>query len=302
MTASPFVKVFQLIGVPAAAHLVNFVVITAAASSINCDLYLTSRMLFSLARGGYAPAAWGRVSKRGVPLVALMVSALGLAVALAIALAYPGTAYVVLFGVALFGGLFVWFMIFVTHLYFRRQLGCTGPAAAARAHDRLSVYFAPWRCRHRRDHDHDLVRRRACGPRCCGAFPGSVNGERRVLARKAEARGRRGAPYPRSGHGPHGGRARRGPASRRPLRGDGRSDACVALGFMPPAATTFPSHRAGGASGPRAVLRNDERRGTLDYELYLNTKALLSCQKDSASSATAMSCSFRSSIRPKSYG
>ena len=55
VTASPFVKVFQLIGVPAAAHVVNFVVITAAASSMNCNLYLCSRMMFSLARGGYAP-------------------------------------------------------------------------------------------------------------------------------------------------------------------------------------------------------------------------------------------------------
>jgi amino acid transporter, AAT family len=121
VTASPFVKVFQLIGIPAAAHAVNFVVITAAASSINCNLYLTARMLFSLARGGYAPAAWGRVSARGVPLVALLVSAAGLVVALGVALIYPETAYVYLFGIALFGGLFVWLMIFVTHLYFRRE-------------------------------------------------------------------------------------------------------------------------------------------------------------------------------------
>ncbi len=65
VTASPFVKVFQLIGVPAAAAIVNFVVITAAASSMNCNLYLVSRMMFSLARGGYAPASFGRVSSRG---------------------------------------------------------------------------------------------------------------------------------------------------------------------------------------------------------------------------------------------
>jgi L-asparagine transporter-like permease len=126
VTASPFVKVFQLIGIPAAAHVVNFVVITAAASSINCNLYLTSRMLFSLARGGYAPAACGRVSSRGVPVIALLVSAAGLAVALAISLAYPDTAYVYLFGVALFGGLFVWLMIFITHLFFRRAWDRTG--------------------------------------------------------------------------------------------------------------------------------------------------------------------------------
>ena len=121
VTASPFVNVFRLIGIPSAANLVNFVVITAAASSINCNLYLTSRMLFSLARGGFAPASWGRVSKRGVPLVALLVSAAGLVIAVAVALRYPDTAYVVLFGVALFGALFVWLMIFITHLFFRRR-------------------------------------------------------------------------------------------------------------------------------------------------------------------------------------
>ena len=121
VTASPFVRVFQLMGIPAAAHLVNFVVITAAASSMNCNLYLTSRMMFSLARGGYAPAAFGRVSVRGVPTNALLISAAGLCVALLVALLFPETAYVFLFGVSLFGGLFVWFMIFVTHLYFRPQ-------------------------------------------------------------------------------------------------------------------------------------------------------------------------------------
>jgi AAT family amino acid transporter len=133
LTASPFVKVFQLIGVPAAAHIVNFVVITAAASSMNCNLYLTSRMIFSLARGGYAPASFGRVSKHGVPVAGLLVSAAGLALALVIALAYPDSAYVYLFGISLFGGLFVWLMIFITHLYFRRKWEASGhPRPAVR--------------------------------------------------------------------------------------------------------------------------------------------------------------------------
>jgi L-asparagine transporter-like permease len=126
VTASPFVKVFQLIGVPAAAHIVNFVVITAAASSMNCNLYLVSRMIFSLSRGGYAPAILGRVSKRGTPINALLISAAGLAVATIVALRYPDSAYVYLFGVSLFGGLFVWLMIFVTHLFFRRKWEASG--------------------------------------------------------------------------------------------------------------------------------------------------------------------------------
>jgi amino acid transporter, AAT family len=126
VTASPFVKVFQLIGVPAAAHIVNFVVITAAASSVNCDLYLVSRMMFSLARGGYAPAAFGGVSSRGTPVPALLVSAASFALAILIALLYPDGAYVYLFGVSLFGGLYVWLMIFVTHLFFRPKWEAAG--------------------------------------------------------------------------------------------------------------------------------------------------------------------------------
>src|SRR5580658_9747439 len=133
VTASPFVKVFQLIGVPAAAHVVNFVVITAAASSMNCNLYMASRIMFSLACGGYAPAAFGRVSPRGVPATALLVSAAGLALALVVALLYPDGAYVYLFGISLFGGLFVWLMIFITHLYFRPKWEASGyPRPAVR--------------------------------------------------------------------------------------------------------------------------------------------------------------------------
>jgi L-asparagine transporter-like permease len=132
VTASPFVKVFQLIGVPAAAHIVNFVVITAAASSMNCNLYLVSRMMFSLARGGYAPASFGRVSRRGTPVSALLVSAAGLGLATLIALWYPDGAFVYLFGISLFGGLFAWLVIFVTHLFFRAKWEAAG-------HPRLPV-------------------------------------------------------------------------------------------------------------------------------------------------------------------
>ena len=126
VTASPFVKVFQLMGVPAAAHLVNFVVITAAASSMNCDLYLVSRMMFSLARGGYAPASFGRVSSRATPVPALLVSAAGLALAAVVALFYPDSAFVYLFGISLFGGLYAWMLIFVTHLFFRPKWDASG--------------------------------------------------------------------------------------------------------------------------------------------------------------------------------
>jgi L-asparagine transporter-like permease len=121
VSASPFVTVFRLMHVPAATHLMNFVVLTAALSSMNCDLYLSTRMMFSLSRSGFAPQVFGRVTRRGVPLPALMISTLGLVIATVIAVLYPTSAYVYLFGIALFGGLFVWVMIFVSHLFFRRE-------------------------------------------------------------------------------------------------------------------------------------------------------------------------------------
>lgn len=130
ITASPFVRVFALMGIPAAAHVVNFVVLTAALSSMNCNIYLATRMLFSLARGGYAPARLGRVSPKGTPVAALAVSGFGLLLAAGVAILYPQSAYVYLFGIALFGGLFVWFLIFLTHLAFRRQRRARGEPRA----------------------------------------------------------------------------------------------------------------------------------------------------------------------------
>jgi len=143
VTASPFVRVFQLIGIPAAAHIVNFVVITAAASSMNCNLYLVTRMMFSLARGGYAPQAWGRVSTKGVPVRALMVSAAGLGLAMLVSILYPSSAYVYLFGISLFGGLYAWLVIFVTHLFFRRSMG-TKWSSALGALSIIAILLTTW--------------------------------------------------------------------------------------------------------------------------------------------------------------
>jgi AAT family amino acid transporter len=137
--ASPFVRVFQLLHVPGATHIMNFVVLTAALSSMNCDLYLCTRMIFSLARGGYAPETLGQVTRRGTPIRALLVSTVGLAVATVVAALYPNTAFVYLLGIALFGGIFVWIMVFVTHLAFRR-------AWIRQGHDPLPVRMPayPW--------------------------------------------------------------------------------------------------------------------------------------------------------------
>jgi L-asparagine transporter-like permease len=99
---SPFVSVLRTIGVPGAAGLMNFVVLTAALSAANSSLYLVARTLFSLARGGLIPARLGSVSRRGVPVNALAIAAVGLALALVMQRWLGEAAYIWFIGVALF--------------------------------------------------------------------------------------------------------------------------------------------------------------------------------------------------------
>jgi L-asparagine transporter-like permease len=117
--ASPFVRVLAAAQVPAAASLMNFVVLTAALSSANTNLYLTTRMLHSLAGHGYAPAAFGRLSASGAPRNALAMSTVGLAIAAILAVKAEDSAYVALFGISVFGALVVWLLILATHFRFR---------------------------------------------------------------------------------------------------------------------------------------------------------------------------------------
>jgi amino acid transporter, AAT family len=117
---SPFVTVFAHSGVRHAAGIMNFVVISAALSSMNTNVYLCSRMLFSLSRGRYAPQFLGRLSKNGSPIAAILTSGACILIASGISKLTPD-AYKYLMGVALFAAILVWMMILVCHLSFRRH-------------------------------------------------------------------------------------------------------------------------------------------------------------------------------------
>jgi AAT family amino acid transporter len=123
LTGSPFVRALSIARIPFAAGIMNLVVITAALSSANTNLYLTTRMLFSLARGRYAPPWLGRLSGNGVPRRALAVSTAGMIAAILLAIYAPQRAFLMLYGVAVAGMFFVWIVILLTHIAFRRTLG-----------------------------------------------------------------------------------------------------------------------------------------------------------------------------------
>lgn len=118
--SSPFVTVMQVLRIPYAADILNFVVIVAALSAMNSMLYITTRMMFSLSRGGDAPAALGVLNKNGIPFNALMLSTAGIALATVIYVLFPEKAFTLMMSLSMFGAMFTWMMIFVTHYCFRR--------------------------------------------------------------------------------------------------------------------------------------------------------------------------------------
>jgi amino acid transporter, AAT family len=120
VTQSPFVRIFAHSGIRHAAGIMNFVVLSAALSSMNTNVYLCSRMLFSLSRGGYAPHFLGRLSKNGTPITAILLSGACILVAAGLSKLTP-LAYNYLFGVALFDAIIVWIIILLSHLSFRRR-------------------------------------------------------------------------------------------------------------------------------------------------------------------------------------
>lgn len=141
VTSSPFVDVFQYVGVPYAPDIMNFVIITALLSAGNSGLFSCARMLFSLAEEGHAPKAFTRLTKRGVPLIALSVSILIGLVSLLTSVIAAGTVYLVLVSIAGFAVVAVWMSIVASQFFHRRKFVREGGDVSALAY-RTPLYPA----------------------------------------------------------------------------------------------------------------------------------------------------------------
>ncbi len=120
-TQSPFVTVMIRTHIAGAAAVVNFIILVAALSAMNSQLYITARMLFSLSRSGFAPKRLGVLSSNGVPIAALLVSTVGIAFAALLNVRYHERSFLIMLAISMFGPMFTWLMIFITHLSFRRR-------------------------------------------------------------------------------------------------------------------------------------------------------------------------------------
>jgi AAT family amino acid transporter/D-serine/D-alanine/glycine transporter len=129
-SVSPFVFVFEKLRVPAAAAIINLVVITAATSSCNSGLFSTGRMLWALAQRGQAPRAFARLSAQRVPAAGIHASALVMLAGVALNYVVPERAFIWVTSIALVGTFWTWGIIVLSHRNYRLAVQA-GKAAAA---------------------------------------------------------------------------------------------------------------------------------------------------------------------------
>lgn len=133
---SPFVQVFAAVGVVAAASIINFVVLTSAASACNSGIFSTSRMVYSLARENNAPESMKKLTSHKVPSNALIFSAAVILISVILSYIMPEGVFVLITSISTFCFIFIWAIIVVCHLKYRR----TNPELAARNKFKMPFY------------------------------------------------------------------------------------------------------------------------------------------------------------------
>ncbi|GBG55833.1 putative amino acid permease YtnA [Sporomusaceae bacterium FL31] len=123
LDGSPFVQIFSKMGIPAAATILNIVVLTAALSVYNSGIYSNARMLYGLAQQGNAPKVFAKLNTRGVPVVGVLVSSACTLVAVVLNYLVPGKVFMYLIAVAVLAAIISWIVIIIANLKFRAAKG-----------------------------------------------------------------------------------------------------------------------------------------------------------------------------------
>lgn len=122
LAGSPFVTIFEKLGIPYAPHILNLVVIVAAISAINSDIFGAGRVMFGMAQNKQAPSAFLRINKNGVPWVTAIVLSITLGIGVYLNYLIPKDVFVLIASIATFATVWVWLMILCSHLMMRRKM------------------------------------------------------------------------------------------------------------------------------------------------------------------------------------
>ena len=123
LDGSPFVQIFSRMGIPAAATILNVVVLTAALSVYNSGIYSNARMLYGLAQQGNAPQIFAKLNSKGVPVTGVLASSACTLVAVVLNYLVPGKVFMYLIAVAVLAAVISWVVIIIANLKFRAAKG-----------------------------------------------------------------------------------------------------------------------------------------------------------------------------------
>lgn len=143
VTQSPFVHVFKMMGIPFAADIMNFVVLSAIVSAANSGLYASTRMLWSLSNEGMLPKIFAKTTRRNIPTVSLAVSMLGGILALLSSVVAADTVYLVLVSISGLAVVFVWMAIALSEFNFRKQFLAAGHSLSELKYQTPGYPFVP---------------------------------------------------------------------------------------------------------------------------------------------------------------
>lgn len=118
---SPFVLIFDNVGIPGAAHIINFVVITAALSAFNSGLFGSGRMLYNLSLQNNGPKFFKTLSKNGSPRRGILFSSFFLLVAVVLNYIVPEKVFIYISAVATVAVITSWTIILFAQLSFRKS-------------------------------------------------------------------------------------------------------------------------------------------------------------------------------------
>ncbi|MGF6556249.1 histidine transporter [Pseudomonas sp. S30_BP2TU TE3576] len=119
---SPFVQIFDNLGISSAATILNIVVISAAVSAINSDIFGAGRMMYGLAQQGHAPKGFARLSRNGVPWLTVVVMSCALLLGVLLNYLIPENVFLLIASIATFATVWVWLMILFTQVAMRRSM------------------------------------------------------------------------------------------------------------------------------------------------------------------------------------
>jgi histidine transporter len=119
---SPFVQIFSNLGIGSAATILNIVVISAAVSAINSDIFGAGRMMYGLAQQGQAPKGFAQLSRHGVPWMTVLVMGAALLGGVVLNYLIPENVFLLIASIATFATVWVWLMILFTQVAMRRSM------------------------------------------------------------------------------------------------------------------------------------------------------------------------------------